>query len=94
VRNSQWSLFLYRGGKLRALYDLRSDPAQQHNVIDQHPETAAVMLKAFQTFARTQTRPLAQYWSPEAAAAAKTPQPSRQLSGKARRELKALGYLQ
>jgi arylsulfatase A-like enzyme len=92
VRNSQWALFLYRGGTLRALYDLPRDPAQGGNVIGEHPDAAAEMVTAFKAFARTQKRSLDEFLSPQAAAA--QPEPARRpMSDKARRELKALGYL-
>jgi len=91
VRNSRWSLILYRGGKLRALYDLGSDPAQTRNVIAEHPETAAQMIAAFEAFARTQARSLAEFVSPHAEAAPRAPQGK--LSPEVRRELEALGYL-
>jgi arylsulfatase A-like enzyme len=93
VRDSQWALFLYRGGTLRALYDLSRDPAQSRNVIADHPDTAAQMVTAFRAFAHTQKRSLDEFLSPQAAAAQPEP-PRRPLSDKARRELKALGYLE
>jgi arylsulfatase A-like enzyme len=93
VRDAHWSLVLYRGGTLRALYDMPRDPAQTRNVIAEHPEAAAQLVAAFRTFARTQKQPLDEFLSPQAAAAQPEP-PRRQLSDKARRELKALGYLE
>jgi arylsulfatase len=93
VRNSNWSLILYRGGKLRALYDLRTDPGQLHNVIAEHSKTAAAMTAAFNTFARTQKPGIAQFLSSTAAARPSPPGRQRQMSGPARRELRALGYL-
>ena len=95
VRDAQWSLILYRGGKLRALYDLRSDPGQTRNVIAEHRETAAKMVAAFEAFARTQGRPLAEFVSAHAAAAAPPAPRSRHsdLPEEVRRELEALGYL-
>ena len=93
VRDPAWSLILYRGGKLRALYDLRSDPAQAHNVIDGRPDTVARMVAAFQGFARTQGRSLAEFVSPQAAASSVPKAPQGKLSKETRRELKALGYL-
>ena len=92
VRDTAWSLLLYRGGKLRALYDLRNDPGQTRNVIAEHAQTAAKMTAAFQQFARTQGRPLTEFtWSRAAAPATEAPQGK--LSEATRRELKALGYL-
>jgi arylsulfatase A-like enzyme len=92
VRDSHWALLLYRGGTLRALYDLSRDPAQSRNVIADHPDTAAEMVTAFRAFARTQKRSLDEFLSPQAAAQPETPR--RPLSDTARRELKALGYLE
>lgn len=91
VRNSEWSLILYQGGELRALYDLRRDPKQLRNVIAQRPETAARLAEVFTAFARTQAHPLAEFMSPEAATSA--PRPKRELPESVRRELKALGYV-
>jgi arylsulfatase A-like enzyme len=93
VRDSAWSLILWRGGKLRALYDLRGDPAQIQNVIDGHPETAARMVDAFQEFARTQGHQLAGFLSPRAVGSVAKP-PQSNLSEKTRRELRALGYVE
>jgi arylsulfatase len=92
VRDSEWSLILYRGGKLRALYDLRADPGQTQNVIDAHPEVAAKMIAAFQMFARTQRRSLAAFISPSAAPAPARP-PESKPAPETQRELRALGYL-
>jgi arylsulfatase len=94
VRDQSWCLILYRGGKLRALYDLRSDPAQAHNVAAEHPDTAARMIAAFRAFAHTQARPLAQFISPTAAAAPVSEVPQSKLPPQTRRELEALGYLE
>ncbi len=51
VRNERWRLV----GK--ALYDLDADPGEQTNVIDQHPEVAAKMLKAYDAWWK-EVRPL------------------------------------
>jgi arylsulfatase len=93
VRSQRWSLLLYRGGKLRALYDLQYDPAQRHNVLAAHPKAAAKMVAAFEAFARTQARPLAEFVSPNAPIVALPIPPRRALPEKARQNLKALGYL-
>jgi arylsulfatase len=102
VRDSQWSLMLYRGGKLRALYDLRTDPGQTHNVIHQREDVAAKMAKGLEQFARMQGRSLEQLLAervrPQGRARRGSPAAAqginqRNLSDKARRELRALGYL-
>jgi len=94
VRDAAWSLLLYRGGKLRALYDLRNDPGQTRNVVAEHAETAATMTAAFRQFARTQGRPLTEFTSSRAVAPPATGTPENRLPSSTRRELKALGYLE
>ncbi len=93
VRDARWSLILYRGGKLKALYDLRSDPEQRRNVIAEHPETAARMTDALISFGRTQERSPAEFVSPEAAAEAAPRAPPGRFSEDVERELRDLGYL-
>jgi arylsulfatase A-like enzyme len=41
IRNRRWKLIAARG----ELFDLASDPAEQHNVFDAHPEIAAELLE-------------------------------------------------
>lgn len=59
---SKWKTFAVRNQKYRLvgkeeLYDMENDPGQTTNVIDQHPEVAAEMLKAYEQF-WSETRPL------------------------------------
>jgi arylsulfatase A-like enzyme len=93
VRSLDWSLILYRGGKLRALYDLRTDPGQVHNVIAEHPTTAVAMTAAFETFARTQKPEVARFLSSTTIARSSPPRQQHQMPAAAHRELRALGYL-
>jgi len=75
---------------------MTSDPGQTRDVLAEHPEVVQQLLASFRTFARTQAVSLDRYLSPRAAA---TPAPEARLvpkhplSPRARRELKALGYL-
>ena len=94
ISDSQWSLILYRGGKMKALYNLGDDPGERRNVIAAHPEVLVKMTAAFESFARTQGRPISDFASPLAAAAPEPRQPGHKLSEKTRRELKALGYVE
>jgi arylsulfatase A-like enzyme len=94
VRDERWSLLLYRGGKLKALYDLTKDPGQQRNVIAQHPDVAARLTAALRAFARSQGRSLEEYITPRAQATPAPPMNPHGLSEKAQRDLKALGYLE
>jgi arylsulfatase len=102
ARDGQWSLMVYHGGKLRALYDLRTDPGQTHNVIHQRGDVAAKMTTALEQFARMQRRSLDQLLAEAArpqrrvrggSPAAAPGISQRKLSDRARRELRALGYL-
>jgi arylsulfatase A-like enzyme len=93
VRDGQWSLILYRGGELRALYDLRHDPGQRHNVAASQPAGLARMTALLTSFGRTQTRSPAAFLSAAAAAAPEPAPRQHALSPKAREELKALGYV-
>jgi len=93
VRDSDWSLIVHRGGKLRALYDLRRDPEQTRNVIAEHPGTVGEMTAALQEFAQTQGCSLAELLSPPAAVTSAPKAPQTTLPEETRRELEALGYL-
>ena len=59
---SQWQDFAVRSGKFRmvgksALFDMQADPGQKNNVITEHPEVAARMTEAYETFWK-EARPL------------------------------------
>ncbi len=93
VRNKDWALILFEGAELRALYDLRADPKETRNSIDEQPQVAAQMTHTFRQFALTQkARPLqfvdASYRPPPGPKLRETP-----LDYEMRRDLKALGYL-
>lgn len=93
VRSDDWAFMLWGNGTWRALYDLQHDPEQRRNVIKDHPQVAARMLAQFRAFAGQQRRKPLEFLEPGAAPpAAGSPSPSR-LSGEARKQLKALGYL-
>lgn len=94
VRDKRYALILYSGGRMRALYDLKADPQQRHNIIAQKPEVEARMSAAFGRFARTQTLSPLGFLDPKAR---QRQQPRPEPGGMApdtRNELKALGYLE
>ena len=93
VRDTRYVLLLYEGGKLRALYDLESDPGQVRNVIGERPDVAERLAAAFRDFAATQIVPLSQFVDETV-----KPRPGPQrgkvaLTDDVRKELEALGYL-
>jgi len=93
VRDPQWSLMLFRGGTLEALYDLERDPEQRTNVIDEHRDIAASMTAALEEFAGMQGCSLSELLAPREADESAFDGPGNTLSDEARRELKALGYV-
>jgi hypothetical protein len=94
VRSEEWMLMLYRGGELRALYDIRRDPRQLHNVLDEHPDVAARLADAFRTFAQAQRAPPLDFVDPGAPAPELPEAPEVEVSDDMRRSLKALGYVE
>ncbi|MBV7332712.1 sulfatase-like hydrolase/transferase [Chloroflexi bacterium TSY] len=50
VTSDEWAFLCAPQGGPSELYNLQSDPAQMHNVIDQHPEIARQMKKAWLEF--------------------------------------------
>ncbi len=94
VRSLNSALILYRGGELRALYDLESDPEQTRNVIEQQPDRAEELVLAFREFARTQRREPVDFVDAGAEPAAVPMGPGIRFSEETRRELEALGYLE
>jgi arylsulfatase A-like enzyme len=91
VREGRWKLVHYRSPEDRAqherpefeLYDLRADPAEQRDVIHEHPERAAALRAALREWQRT--TPVADPGT--------RPEPP-ELAEDARRLLRALGYLE
>jgi hypothetical protein len=57
VTDDEWAMIFAPQGLPSALYHLREDPAQQHNVIDAHPEVAARMQDAWITFLQNHGAP-------------------------------------
>lgn len=93
VRSQDWALILYEGAKLRALYDLRTDPRETRNAIDEQPKVAVQMVDTFREFAIAQTaRPL-QFVDPSYRPRPRPKPRQRSLDDEMRRDLKALGYL-
>jgi len=93
VRSRTYALILYRGGVLRALYDLTTDPMQRRNIIDEEPEQAARMADEFRAFAASQRRAPLEFIDPKARPSAASAPPRIELSEEQRRELEALGYV-
>jgi len=93
VRSLTHALILYRGGVLRALYDLTTDPMQRRNIIDDEPEQAARMADEFRAFAASQRRAPLEFIDPKARPSAASAPPTIELSEEQRRELEALGYV-
>jgi arylsulfatase A-like enzyme len=94
VRNREWALLLYQGGRMRALYDLSADPRQTHNVINEHPEEANALAKAFAQFAETQPfRPL-DFLDPSFKPVTSSGGLNMAIPEEARRKLRSLGYLE
>lgn len=93
VRNHSSLLLLYRGGELRALYDLEDDPRQVHNAIGEQPERAAELEQAFNAFAHRQKVPPLHFTDPDAPAPEFPDVPQVEVTDEMRRALKALGYL-
>jgi arylsulfatase A-like enzyme len=52
VTDNEWAYICMPGGLPSELYNLHDDPAQEHNIIDQHPEVAAQMKETWITFLR------------------------------------------
>jgi arylsulfatase len=93
VRDRRFSLLLYEGGTLRALYDLESDPWQTHNVIDELPEEASRLAEVFRGFAVEQRRQPLDYLDPDAPKSQPPPRAASAWTEEERKELEALGYL-
>ena len=94
VRDRNWALILWEGGELRALYDLRNDPRQTRNVIEELPAQATRMANAFRRFAAEQTSPPMEFVDPGAKRGELPSAPEVTLSEEQRRELRALGYME
>ncbi|MFB3880784.1 MAG: sulfatase [Armatimonadota bacterium] len=93
VRDQRWAMILFKGGRLRALYNLRDDPWQTRNVVAQQSAQAARMAAAFTSFARRQQYPPLDFVDPDWKPERRPPAARLKLSNDQKRELKALGYL-
>jgi arylsulfatase len=94
VRSREWSLLLYQGGGMRALYDLTADARQTHNVIDEHPEEAKALAKVFAQFAEKQAfRPL-DFLDPSFTPLTSPSASTMAIPEEARQKLRSLGYLE
>lgn len=93
VRSLDHALILYGNGRWRALYDLRADPGQRHNVITQQSGEARRMLAAFGEFARGQRRPPLNFLDPGAILPPPADVPAVGASPEVKKQLRGLGYL-
>ena len=94
VRSQEWSFILYGNGTWRSLHDLRVDPGQRRNVIADHPEVVEEMVATFREFAATQARPPVEFLDPEARPLPLPNVNQTALTPEARRQLRALGYVE
>ncbi len=93
VRGEDWALILYGNGEWRSLYDLRSDPDQRRNVLEEHPTVAEEMLAVFREFAAAQRRPPFEFLYPDVEPLPVPAEGEIELSPEVRRQLRALGYV-
>ena len=93
VRSPSHSLVLWENAKWRALYDLRSDPGQRRNVIDQHPDLAEDLVAVFREFAEEQRRPPRDFLDPDAEMAPLPSAPLPELTPEQEKHLQNMGYL-
>jgi arylsulfatase len=96
VRNDRWSLLLYQGGKMRALYDLQADSRQTHNLIADpaYAQQATALTKAFVEFAKTQKFLPLDFVDPHFKTVTDPVPPGAGISDEVRRKLRSLGYLE
>jgi len=94
VHDLRYSLLLYKGGKLQALYDLAWDPRQRRNLIAELPDQATLMKQVFLGFAKSQRYPPLDFIDPKYRPGLFTRPEQGKLSEEMRRELRSLGYLE
>ncbi len=89
VREQEYAMVIYRDWKWHALYDLRNDPQQRHNIIVGQHREAKRLLRIFSDHARHQRHspePFVNWWP--------VPRPTPGAMDKdLRKALEALGYL-
>jgi len=93
VRSEDWALVLRQGSTERELYDMKSDPGQTRNVIEERPEEAAQLVKAFWEFAQRQRCKPLDFLDPDEETAELPAAPRREIADETRKQLEALGYL-
>jgi len=94
VRNERWSLLLYQGGKMQALYDLEADPRETRNVIREHTKEATELKGVFAKFAQEQAfRPL-DFLDPSFKPLTAPASAGMEIPEEAKRKLRTLGYLE
>jgi arylsulfatase A-like enzyme len=94
VRDERWALMLWGNGEWRALYDLEADSGQRKNVIAEQGEVAEEMLEVFREFALEQRRPPVDFLRPDVELPPLPKAGEVGLTPEARRQLRALGYLE
>lgn len=93
MRGSEHALLLWGNGEWRTLYDLRTDPKQNRNVIDEQPEIADAMAAKFEEFAKAQRVPPVNFLDPNAEKPKLPLVDETRLGPEAKKTLRALGYL-
>lgn len=93
VRGLDHALLLWGNGRPPSLYDLRTDPKQARNVIDQQPEIAEAMRAAFKEMAEQQTAPPLHFLDPNAEIPKLPLADEKRMGPEVKRTLRALGYL-
>jgi len=93
VRDLHWSLLLYQSRRMRALYDLDSDPRQASDVYAAKAYPRVQLLGEFQTFIKTQVRQPYDFINPTLRPGPLPEAPVIEMSEETRRSLRALGYL-
>jgi arylsulfatase A-like enzyme len=93
VRDLHWSLLLYQSRRMRALYDLDSDPGQTSDVYAAKAYRRVQLLGAFQTFIKTQVRQPHDFINPTLRPGPLPEAPVIEMSEETQRSLRALGYL-
>jgi hypothetical protein len=94
VRDLDWSLLLYQSRRMRAVYDLDSDPRQTTDVYAAKAYQRVQLLGHFQAFIKTQVRQPYDFINPTLRPEPLPEAPVIEMSEETRRSLRALGYLQ
>ncbi len=93
IRDQRWAMILFKGGKLKALYDLEHDPWQTRNIIAEQPKEAERLTEAFVKFAKTQRFPPLDFVYSDYRPTVARKGGKIKVTEETKKELKALGYL-